>query len=70
MFEDDPSAESYDAYGKFYPTATHVFSCIDDQFESDAARKEKVNKRSAAKNAERQRARRLRLKLLHASKPK
>lgn len=70
MFEDDPSAESYDVYGKFYPTLTHVFTCTDDQFESDAARKEKVNKRSAAKNAERQRIRRSRLKLLHASKPK
>jgi hypothetical protein len=32
MFEDDPMADEYDKYGKYYPIVTPVFqvSCLDE----------------------------------------
>ena len=76
MFEDDPTADSFDAHGKFYNLETYVFTCTDDEFENEDSRKKRLEKLRYEPIKARDRMRRHRQKLreslsnsLHASKP-
>lgn len=76
MFEDDPTADSFDAHGKVYNLETHVFTCIDSEFENEESRKKRLERLRYEPMKHRDRMRRHRQKLkellsnpLHASKP-
>ena len=76
MFKDDPTAHSFDLYGKVYNLETHVFTCTDDEFENEDSRKKRLERLRYDPMKHRDRMRRHRQKLreslsnsLHASKP-
>lgn len=76
MFEDDPTADSFDLYGKVYKPETHVFTCTDNEFEDEDSRKKRLERLRYDPIKHRDRMRRNRQKLreslsnsLHASKP-
>ena len=67
MFDDDPNADMYDNVGTYQRLMTHVHTCTDDLYLSEADKQDRTNRKNRAGNRERSRRSRLLAKLLHRS---
>jgi len=67
MFDDDPNADMFDNVGTYQRLMTHVHTCTDDLYVSEADKQDRKNRQNRAGNRERVRQKRLLAKLLHRS---
>ena len=67
MFDDDPNADMFDNVGTYQRLITHVHTCTDDLYLSEADKQDRTNRKNRAGNRERSRRSRLLAKLLHRS---